>query len=114
MERNYMEAMASQKGICLVNGTLFAKFYHSKGEPAKVSFLPARTYKAMNGFVLWEDYFYAPSNGQHELVMAAIKKGKKTLTIPDLHIKSVRPCIDLSSASILALADEEITKEVVG
>lgn len=113
MERNYMEAMITGKGVCLVNWTLFAKFYHSKWEPAKVSFLPAKTYKAKNGFVLWKDYFYAPSNGQHELVMEAIQRWQKTLTIPDLHTKSVRPCIDVTSESILALADDEMKSEVV-
>lgn len=45
--------------------------------------------------------------------MEAIKRGQKTLTISDLHTKSVRPCIDLTSESILALADEEMKSEVV-
>lgn len=78
-----------------------------------MSFLPAKTYKAKNGFVLWKDYFYAPSNGEHALVMEAIQREQKTLTIPDLHAKSVRPCIDMTSESVLALADEEMTKEVI-
>jgi hypothetical protein len=45
--------------------------------------------------------------------MEAIQRGQKTLTIHDLHAKSVRPCIDLTSESVLALADEEMKSEMV-
>jgi len=100
MEKNFLEAAKSGIGICLVNGLFYAKYYHRKWSPAKVAYLPIRTCKTHNGYIIWKDYFYAPSNGQHWSTIEAIKSGSSEVVIPDLVIKWVRPTIALTSNQI--------------
>lgn len=58
------------------------------------------TYQTQNGYVIWEDFLYAPSQGQHECVMEAIEAGEKVVSIPHLSLRSVRPTIDMTSGQI--------------
>ncbi len=100
MEKNFLEAAKTGEGICLVNNLFHAKYYHRKWDPAKVTYLPKGTFKTLNGYIVWRDYFYSPSNGQHWATIEAIKAGTKEITIPDLCVKAVRPTIHLTSKTI--------------
>jgi hypothetical protein len=106
MERNFLEAAKLGEGICIVNGTFYAKYYHRKWEPAKVTYLPMRTCKTSNWYIIWEDYFYSPSNWQHQSTIEAIKAGTRSITIPDLALKAVRPTIWLQSQEITQLMNK--------
>lgn len=103
MEKNFLEAAKSGQGICVVNDTFYAKFYHRKWDPAKVTYLPKKDFRTNNWYVVWPDYFYSPSNGQHWATIEAIKAGTKHITIPDLVVKAVRPTIGLKSEQINAI-----------
>lgn len=109
MERNYMEAAKTGNGICLVNNTLLAKYFHRKWDAKKVSYLPVKTYTANNWYILWKDYFYSPSQKQHEMVIQAIEEGKKSIQIEHLSLKSVRPANSMTSQDIVSQLPKEFT-----
>lgn len=100
MEKNFLEAASNKKWICLVNGLFHAKYYHRRSDPAKVAYLPTKRFKTRNGYIIWEDYFYSPSHGQHDAIIKAIEKWEPNITVPDLVVKAVRPSIGLTSAWI--------------
>jgi hypothetical protein len=100
MEKNFLEAAKTGMGICVINESFYAKYYHRKWDPAKVTYLPKETYRTNNWYIIWEDYFYSPSNWQHWITIEAIKAGERSITINDLALKAVRPTIWLKTAEI--------------
>lgn len=75
----------------MVNNNFMAKFFHLKGNPQTLSYLPLDTYKTENDYVIWENYFYGPSDNQHKKVIEAIKDGEKKIEIPNIAMRSIRP-----------------------
>jgi hypothetical protein len=108
MEKNYRQGARTQQGLCLVNnGLLLAKYFHAKGDAKKVSYLARRTQETEEGYILWKDYLYAPTEGQHAFVIDALENGKHEVTIPHLMIKPVRPLIAETSEEIFTLFESK-------
>lgn len=102
MENNYTSASLKDTGLCLVNKQFIAKFHHERmDKPIKVSLLPIQTYMSANGFVIWEDFFYAPSGGAHTEIIKAIENNDKYINIDNLKLKYIRPTFNgVTSRSI--------------
>lgn len=106
MEKNYLQAAREGRGLCTVNGgQLLAKHFHAKGadKAKKVSYVAPKTQETMEGYMLWKDYLYAPTDGQHTAVISALEAGERDVTIPHLTVKPIRPMIGATSAQIFAL-----------
>lgn len=93
MEKNYYHSLEKNNGnwLCIVNNVFIAKYYHRKWEASKVCYVPIETCKTENWFIIWENYFYAPSDKQHEEVIDAINNNIESIFINNLSIKAVRP-----------------------
>lgn len=112
MDKNFSAALELDEKICLINGSIIAKQFHRKGDDnaaKKISYLPARTYRSQNGFVIWENFLYAPTADQREDIEKAIKNGQKQIHIPNLRLKTVRPIFDINLAHI-----QENAKRIFG
>lgn len=100
-EDNFRQAIWKDR-VCVINDNFLAKFYHpsTPQEEWKVSYIPLDTYHSDNGYVVWQDYFYAPTERQHQEIIDAIDTGKKKLILPHLAIKPVRPMNELTSEQV--------------
>ncbi len=105
MDKNFHEAAKEGKGLCLVNGLLLGKHYHTKGadKANKVTYVARRSQPTTQGKALWSDEIYAPSDGQHAIVVDAIEQGRSTVEIPHLTLRPVRPLIDVTSRKLFEL-----------
>lgn len=100
LEDNYKAAVAQMKGLCVVNNNFIAKLFHRRAEAKKVSLLSQASFISDNGYPVWKEIVYAPSEGQHETIIDAINSGATEVYIPNLIIKAVRPLIDLDSKTL--------------
>ena len=102
MEKNFYDAIMKGKGVTIVNDHLMAKFHHRKGDSKKVSFISDDNYRTNNGYVLWENMFYAPSGDVHSQIANAITEGEKSIQVPDLIVRPVRPIVGTTSKALFA------------
>lgn len=103
MEKNYRQAARNDTGLCEVNGgLLLAKLYHAKEsvEAKKVAYICRETRETSSEQILWNNYLYAPAEGQHQLLIDAISRGDRKIEIWDLKIRPIRPLIGETSKSI--------------
>lgn len=102
MERNFMEAARQGEGLVRVNEGFLAKLYHSKGsdKAVKVTVLSDATAMTSEGAVVWKDYLYATSQGQHVPIVDAIASGTTDIEIPNLILRPIRPTIGLRSSRV--------------
>lgn len=112
MEENFRKAAKNDEWLCLINGGFFAKFYHANAEALKVTYLPAKTYVAQNWFIIWEDFFYAPTKDDHQKIQKAIKKWQDQLFIPDMQIKAIRPSFGITSEEIVQITKEKFSDSI--
>ncbi|HRH93815.1 MAG TPA: hypothetical protein PKV72_04780 [Candidatus Peribacteria bacterium] len=103
MEKNFLQAARERRGLVAVNGgQLLAKHFHAKGadKAKKVSYVAPKTQETVEGYMLWGDYIYAPTDGQHVHVIEALERGERDVTIDHLTVKPVRPLIGTTSKQI--------------
>ena len=99
MDRNFYEAVNRREGVCVINGQLIAKRFHVKGEEKakKVTYVSKNTVRTKDGCVLWKNFVYAPSEGQHQVVIDAITRGDMDIQLDDVSLKPIRPTIGLDT-----------------
>ncbi len=99
MERNFAEAARKGSGLVKVNGDFLAKMYHRKGaeKATKVTVMANENGMTPEGAVVWQDYLYATSQGQHEPLVEAINSQQRELVLPNFILRPVRPTIGLTS-----------------
>ncbi len=103
MEKNFLQAAREGRGLCTVNGgQLLAKHYHAKGadKAKKVSYVAPGNQETVEGYMLWRDYIYAPTDGQHVPIIQALERGDRDVTIEHLTVKPVRPLIGTTSKQL--------------
>ena len=102
MDKNFDVASRKGEGLCLVNNQFIAKRYHRKGpdKAVKISFISSESGISENGYPIWEDFIYAPSEDQHAPISEAILNGKKELQIENLIIRPARPLINKTSEQV--------------
>ncbi len=104
MERNFMEAARRGEGLVRVNEHFLAKMYHRKGEDkaVKVTVLSDANAMTTKGGVLWKDYLYATSQGQHVPIVNAIASRTTDIEISDFVLRPVRPTIGFGSSQVFS------------
>jgi len=100
MDKNFDVASRKGEGLCLVNDQFIAKRYHRKGpdKAVKISFISLGSGISENGYPIWEDFIYAPSEDQHAPISEAILNGEKEFQMENLIIRPARPLIGKTSA----------------
>jgi hypothetical protein len=109
MEKNYRQAAKNNTGLCRVNGgLLLAKLYHAKQnvDAKKIAYICRDSQVTTSGQILWSNYLYAPTEGQHQIIIDAISRGQKDVHVDGLKIKPIRPLIGETSRSIYSLFDK--------
>lgn len=104
MERNFMEAARKGEGLVRINKGFLAKMYHRKGEDkaVKVTVLSDTSARTSEGAIVWKDYLYATSQGQHIPIVEAIASRTTDIEISNFVLRPVRPTIGLGSSRIFS------------
>jgi hypothetical protein len=102
MDKNFDLASQKGEGLCLVNDQFIAKRYHRKGadKAVKISFISSGSGVSENGYPIWEDFIYAPSEDQHVAISDAILNGETAIQIENLIIRPARPLIGKTSQQV--------------
>lgn len=102
MDRNFLEAAKRGEGLVRVNRGFLAKHYHTKGadKAVKVTLISRENAQTEGGGMVWKDYIFATSQGQHVPMVEAIAQGQTEVHIDDLIIRPVRPMIGVNSDAV--------------